>query len=71
MSGAAAFVLKLILTTKTYRVIKTGAFLFLLFYPVHPLYSVTIWKDVPFAAALLMFEAMLILEQKQHKRFVY
>ena len=47
--------------------LKAGILLFLLFYPVHPLYSVTMWKDVPFAVCLFVLLLMLILEQEQHK----
>ena len=33
--------------------------LFYAFYPVHALYSMTMWKDIPFACAMLIFTIMM------------
>lgn len=55
-------------TLKQYRIRPGICFLFTLFYaliPYHAVYSVTLWKDIPFAAAVLCFGcATLRLNQK-------
>lgn len=55
-------------TLKQYRIKPGICFLFTLFYalvPYHAVYSVTLWKDIPFAAAVLCFGcATLRLRQK-------
>ena len=47
--------------------VKYPALLFFLFYPVHAVYSVTMWKDVPFAVCLLALSALLFCELKCHR----
>lgn len=67
MSAAYAAVLRMILKSSASDVVKTGAFLYFMLYPVHPLYSVTIWKDVPFAVCVLLLTAFLSCELKKHR----
>ena len=42
------------------RVLKGLAFLWFALYPVHPIYSVTLWKDIPFAICFLVL--MLLID---------
>lgn len=40
--------------------IKIGTFIFFAFYPVFGMYSITIWKDIPFAIVMLLFILQLV-----------
>ncbi len=67
MTAVYAACLKAVLKTAPFRPIKIAAFLFFLFYPVHPLYSVTVWKDVPFSVCVMTLITFLILEMREHR----
>ncbi len=69
MTAVIAMTMRFIIDTDTYRVIKIGTFFFFLLYPVHPLYSITIWKDVPFSVFLLLLITLLadtLINKKQN-----
>lgn len=55
LSGIFSFVLYDMSKKNIYNGIKIGSFLFFALYPVFGIYSLTIWKDVPFAIAMLFF----------------
>lgn len=40
--------------------IKIGTFIFFAFYPIFGMYSITIWKDIPFALVMLLFILQLV-----------
>ncbi len=40
--------------------IKIGTFIFFAFYPIFGMYSITIWKDIPFAIVMLLFILQLV-----------
>lgn len=67
MTAAFAVFASLVIKRSLPDLVKIGILLFLLFYPVHPLYSVTMWKDVPFAVVLFVLMLLLICEKEQHK----
>ena len=66
MSGLFAAVLTFINRTNAPRGIKTAVLLFFVLYPIHALYSVTMWKDVPFAVCLLILISFLFAELQEH-----
>lgn len=68
MTAVFALVLRFIIQTGAPDAIKISAFLFFMFYPVHPFYSVTIWKDIPFSITFLIFIVLLLKEQKEHSK---
>ena len=67
MTAVFASTMRFVIYTKTSKAIKVGALLFFLLYPVHPLYSITVWKDVPFSVSLL-FLIMLLADMLINKR---
>lgn len=66
MAAAYAAVLRVIWRNTSSDALRIGSLLFFMFYPVHPLYSVTVWKDVPFAVCLLLLIVLLACELKEH-----
>ena len=67
MSGVCAAVLRMILKRAENQMLRVFSLVFFLFYPVNPLYSATMWKDVPFALCLLALTALLLREMEEHK----
>ena len=68
MTAVCAAVLHSILEISQYRSLSVCVLLFFLFYPVNPLYSATMWKDVPFSLCLFAFTALLFCEMREHKK---
>lgn len=50
--------------------IKIGTFIFFAFYPVFGMYSITIWKDIPFAIVMLLFILQLVDLVYNEKEFL-
>ena len=50
--------------------IKIGTFIFFAFYPVFGIYSITIWKDIPFAIVMLLFILQLVDLVYNEKEFL-
>jgi len=67
MTAVFAHVLTMIFRSGVPRLLNGLFLVFFTFYPIHPLYSVTIWKDVSFSVCLLVFEVLLFYELRQHK----
>lgn len=42
------------------KIIAVGILLFYAIYPVFGMYSITMWKDIPFAAVMLLFSILLL-----------
>lgn len=51
--------------------IKIGTFIFFAFYPIFGMYSITIWKDIPFAIAMLLFILQLVDLIYNEKKFLH
>lgn len=65
LAFAAAYLIR---TLKQFRVRSLILFLITLFYalvPYHAVFSVTIWKDIPFAGAVLIFSCCLLRISRQ------
>lgn len=74
MTAAFAIVLCYIYHSNTYKIIKIGTFLFFLLYPVHPIYSITMWKDVPFSITLMILILLftkLLQKRKQNNIIIF
>ena len=41
-------------------ILRAIALIYYAFYPVHSIYSITLWKDIPFALCMLLFTIILI-----------
>lgn len=50
--------------------IKIGTFIFFAFYPIFGMYSITIWKDIPFAIVMLLFILQLVDLVYNEKEFL-
>lgn len=51
--------------------IKIGTFIFFAFYPIFGMYSITIWKDIPFAIVMLLFILQLVDLIYNEKEFLH
>lgn len=59
LSGIFAYTIYYMSKKEIPLMFRVITFIFYAFYPVHSMYSVTMWKDIPFAICMLWFVIML------------
>ncbi len=60
MVGTLTYLVYWLLKRKVNPIIAVGITLFLAFFKLYPLYSISIWKDTPFSLVLLLYILVLI-----------
>ncbi len=71
LSAIFAFILYTMSKKNINNGIKIGTFIFFAFYPIFGMYSITIWKDIPFAIVMLLFILQLVDLIYNEKEFLH
>jgi hypothetical protein len=70
LSGVFAFTLAYMKNKKSPNIFIIISCMFYAFYPINALFSITIWKDIPFAAMMLLFTICVVELSINKERFL-